>query len=167
MRGASARANPHDQPDGNQIFTDGRPQRRFFLSLSLSFGRLPNRDIFLTSASSCSGKYCPSHLVSESPLNQRVRFLAGAFAGGVVPSIVMEGIGDRGRAEQGFHLLFAHPGLELVGRGLLDQVALVDRLLVQDAAASGGGSQDDDEQELALSEHLHGREWGKSGPMIH
>src|SRR5690606_27475018 len=73
----------------------------------------------------------------------------GAVARGVVPAVGVERIGNRRAAQQRLHLLLALAHLELLDRGLLDQVALVDRLLVEDAAASGGGSEDGNQQEFA------------------
>src|SRR5690606_38645975 len=71
----------------------------------------------------------------------------GTLRGGVVPAIVMEGIGDRRRAQEHLDLLPGHPDLQLVHRRLVEQVALVDRLLVQDAAAGDGAGDGGGEQE--------------------
>jgi len=69
----------------------------------------------------------------------------------------MEGVGDRRTAQQRLHLLLALSCLQLVHRRLFDQVALVDRLLVEDAAASGGGSEDGNQQEFAHWDRYGGK----------
>src|SRR5690606_25728942 len=60
------------------------------------------------------------------------------LAGGVVPAVVVERVGDRRRAQQHLDLLLAHAHLELVDGLLVHQRALVDGLLVDDAATGGG-----------------------------
>ena len=78
----------------------------------------------------------------------------------------MERVADRRRTEQGFHLRLAHAGLQLLDRRLFDQIALIDRLLVQQTTTAGGQGDDRNEKEF-----LHGRVRSaglrETGPMIH
>lgn len=68
------------------------------------------------------------------------------LSGGVVPAIVVEGVLDRGRAEQAEDLLLVHSGLQLFDRAFFQQVALVDGLTVDNAAAGSGRGNSEDEQ---------------------
>src|SRR3546814_4933861 len=75
---------------------------------------------------------------------------AGALRGRVVPALVVERVGDGRRAKQADDLLLAHAGLQLVVRRFLEQVALVDRLPVDDAAT--GNHEGDERSEEHTSE---------------
>src|SRR3546814_21005702 len=72
---------------------------------------------------------------------------AGALRGRVVPALVVERVGDGRRAKQADDLLLAHAGLQLVDRRFLAQVALVDRLPVDDAATGNHEGDEGEEQD--------------------
>src|SRR5690606_19424137 len=104
--------------------------------------------------------------VQRQGLDLHVALAVGALAGGVVPALVVEGIGQRGGAEQAGDLLLAQARAQLVHRLLFHQVALVDRLLVQDAATGEGQAGGSDQQQAGQAWHCvyAGME---NGPMIH
>src|SRR3546814_15683802 len=77
---------------------------------------------------------------------------AGALRGRVVPALVVERVGDGRRAKQADDLLLAHAGLQLVDRRFLEQVALVDRLPVDDAATGNHEGDEGEDQEFAHGE---------------
>lgn len=75
----------------------------------------------------------------------------------------MERVGNRRGAQQRADLLLALAYLQLLHGGLFDQIALVDRLLVDDAAASGGKSNGGDQQKITH----RGLSAEEITPMIH
>src|SRR3546814_14381326 len=81
---------------------------------------------------------------------------AGALRGRVVPALVVERVGDGRRAKQADDLLLAHAGLQLVDRRFLEQVALVDRLPVDDAATGKHEGDEGEDQEFAHGKTQYG-----------
>ena len=75
----------------------------------------------------------------------------------------MERVRDRGGAEQSVDLLLALAHLQLTDGLLPDQVALIDGLLIDDAAARGGQGNGGDQQEIAH----RGMAFGEIESMIH
>src|SRR6478672_9737283 len=98
--------------------------------------------------------------VQRQGLDLRGAAAIGALRGHVIPARVVERVGHRGRAEQRHYLALVHADLQLVDVRLLEQVPLVDRLLVEDAAARGGEGQGGEKDKLA-----HGAwfAWGREG----
>src|SRR3546814_10573148 len=90
--------------------------------------------------------------MQDQVLARAVAGAAGALRGRVVSALVVERVGDGRRAKQADDLLLAHAGLQLVDRRFLEQVALVDRLPVDDAATGNHEGDEGEDQEFAYGE---------------
>src|SRR3546814_16189891 len=77
---------------------------------------------------------------------------AGALRGRVVPALVVERVGDGRRAKQADDLLLAHAGPQLADRRFLEQVALVDRLPVDDASTGNHKGNEGEDQHFATAD---------------